>query len=539
MVQKRSEELIPMLITLLCNALSLPEETAELVVHLIQASEPSVQCGRVRTGKHETVIPPGQLTWVKCHVPSHFDLSDSVFMFEPDESNARQAELDIGEGLLEVTLPVGNYTKHTIILPRKTALGTIQSVEKVIAPDQTDLLKPKVTVDSAVLTSASPNPVPWQPNVDLSHLNEEQRAVNKMLGEEAGAFARDENDIGCIPSLKMSITLQDEIPVQRTYSSIPKPLFKEVKQYIQELLLRGWITKSTSPYTAPVVCVRKKDGSLRLCIDYCLLNKKTVPDRHPLPRIQDLMDTLGGNAWFSILDQDKVYHQGFIAEGSRQFTGFITPWGLCEWVCIPFGLSNAPAAFQRSMEEMLGPLRDECCLPYLDDVLCFAKTFEEHVEAIRKVLQALQRHGVKLRPEKCELFRHEVRYVGRLVSAEGVKIDPRDMDAVRTLMKKQPQTVGDVRKLTGFLGYYRLYIQDFSRLAKPISELLQSKPGKSQPSTPGRNVRRPQLSSREPVNWNAEHQDALEQLKTLLTNPPVLAYPDFNLPFTLHTDASD
>lgn len=242
MVQKRSEELIPMLITLLCNALSLPEETAELVVHLIQASEPSVQCGRVQTGKHETVIPPGQLTWVKCHVPSHFDLSDSVFMFEPDESNARQAELDIGEGLLEVTLPVGNDTKHTIILPRKTALGTIQSVKKVIAPNQTDMLKPKVTVDSAVLTSASPNPVPWQPNVDLSHLNEEQRAVNKMLGEEAGAFARDENDIGCIPSLKMSITLQDEIPVQRTYSSIPKPLFKEVKQYIQELLLSGWIT---------------------------------------------------------------------------------------------------------------------------------------------------------------------------------------------------------------------------------------------------------------------------------------------------------
>lgn len=191
------------------------------------------------------------------------------------------------------------------------------------------------------------------------------------------------------------------------------------------------------------------------------------------------------------------------------------------------------------MEEMLGPFRDECCLPYLDDVLCFAKTFEEHVEAIRKVLQALQRHGVKLRPEKCELFRHEVRYVGCLVSAEGVKIDPRDMDAVRTLTKKQPQTVGDVRKLTGFLGYYRSYIQDFSRLAKPIYELLQSKPGKSQSSTPGKNVRRPQLSSREPVNWNAEHQDALEQLITLLTNPPVLAYPDFNLPFTLHTDASD
>lgn len=271
MIQRRSQELLPMLITLLCNAFSLPEETAELVVHLVQASEPTVQCGRVRTGKHETVIPAGQVTWVKCSVPPHLDLSSSVVLFEPDESNVQLAELNIGEGLLEiqnpkkpyVTLPVGNHTKHMIVLPRKTALGTIQSVEKVILPDQTDLPKPKLTLHSAILSPVSPNPSPWQPNVDLSHLNEEQRAVvNKMLCEEAGAFASDENEIGCIPSLQMSIILQDEVPVQKTYSSIPKPLFREVKQYIQELLLRGWITKSISPYAAPVVCVRKKDGSL-------------------------------------------------------------------------------------------------------------------------------------------------------------------------------------------------------------------------------------------------------------------------------------
>lgn len=134
-----------------------------------------------------------------------------------------------------------------------------------------------------------------------------------MLCEEAGAFARDSNDIGCIPSLQMSITLTDEILVQRTYSSVPKPLFKEVKEYIEELMMEGWIVKSKSPYAAPVVCVRKKDGTLRLCIDYRLLNKKTVPDQNPLPRIQDLTDTLGGYAWFSILDQGKAYHQGFVA----------------------------------------------------------------------------------------------------------------------------------------------------------------------------------------------------------------------------------
>ena len=142
----------------------------------------------------------------------------------------------------------------------------------------------------------------WHPPVDVGHLtDEQQKVVKQMLMEESGAFARDDGDIGDIPSLQMTINLKDDIPVHKSYASIPKPLYQEVKQYVEELLARGWIVKSKSPFAAPVVCVRKRDGTLRLCIDYRLLNQKTVPDLAPLPRIQDLLDTLGGHSWFSIL----------------------------------------------------------------------------------------------------------------------------------------------------------------------------------------------------------------------------------------------
>lgn len=178
------------------------------------------------------------------------------------------------------------------------------------------------------------------------------------------------------------------------------------------------------------------------------------------------------------------------------------------------------------------------CIPYLDDVLCFSKSFDEHVQVLQKVLQALQRHGVKLKPLKCELFRIEVRYVGRLVSADGVKVGPKDIEAVQALKHKRPQMVGEVRQLLGFLSYYRTYVQDFSCIDKTLYNLLQVK-SDTPPRKPTRGrAKYPQQSSRAPVQWNKEHQEILKQLIDMLTKPPVLAYLDFTCPFILQTDTS-
>lgn len=269
--------------------------------------------------------------------------------------------------------------------------------------------------------------------------------------------------------------MTDNIPVAKRYNGVPRPLYAEVKSHLQGLLNKNLIRKSTSSYASPLVCVRKKDGSLRLCVDYRGLNKKTVLDRHPIPRIQEILDGLGGNSWFTVLDQGKAYHQGFVGEESSKYTAFSTPWALYEWNRIPFGLSNSPSAFQRSMEESLGGIKERICLPYLDDVLVFSQSFEQHVEDVRQVLRQQNKWGIKLRADKCDLFKNEVRYLGKIISAEGYRMDVKEIVAVQELVNRPPTNVRELRKLLGFLGYYRGYVQNFSQHAKCLYDLLAVK----------------------------------------------------------------
>ena len=213
-------------------------------------------------------------------------------------------------------------------------------------------------------------------------------------------------------------------------------------------------------------------------------------------------------------------------EGSRKFTAFSTPWSLLEWVRVPYGIQNAPPAFQRFINNCLAGLRDRICIAYLDDVLVYSKSFHEHVVNLRKVFRCLGAKGVKLNPNKCVFFKREIKYLGRLISEAGYRPDPENSEALEKC-KEPGKNVGELRALLGFLGYYRTYVKDFSRKLKSVYDLLQSKEGEKQ------------MNSKTKIDVTPEHQKAINDVLDYLRSPEVIAYPDFELPFVVHCDASE
>lgn len=253
--QEGGIEVVAIIAKLLREAMQIENDKAEAIVNFLQTQEPIHGHARVRVGRHDVVVHPGQVVRIKCKVPA--DFTPTVALFEVNHPDLRLEPLDLGDGLVEVhhtkrpyvEIPVCNHTQHNITLDNFTVLGSIQTIDKIVETDQTDSIEVN-TVNSPVPAGEDDKDQTgqlsqlWHPPIDISHLNDEQQViVKKMLYEESNAFARDDNDIGCVPSLHMSITLKDDIPVQRSYAAVPKPLYKEVKEYIQDLLARKWIVR--------------------------------------------------------------------------------------------------------------------------------------------------------------------------------------------------------------------------------------------------------------------------------------------------------
>lgn len=250
------------------------------------------------------------------------------------------------------------------------------------------------------------------------------------------------------------------------YRMAPAEL-KELKSQLEELLGLGFIRPSTSPWGAPVLFVRKKDGSMRLCIDYRDLNKVTIKNKYPLPRIDDLFDQLQGATVYSKIDLRSGYHQLKIRKEDIEKSAFRTRYGHYEFTVMPFGLTNAPAAFMDMMHRVFRDLLDQCVIVFIDDILIYSKNEEEHVDHLRTILQRLREHQLYAKFSKCEFWMNQVKFLGHVVSGEGVAVDP---DKIKAVVEwAQPTNVSEIRSFLGLAGYYRRFVPGYSKVARPMT----------------------------------------------------------------------
>ena len=304
-------------------------------------------------------------------------------------------------------------------------------------------------------------------------------------------------------------------PVTRAPYRMSSVELAELKKQLDDLIAHGFIVPSKSPYGAPILFVRKKDGTTRMCMDYRALNDQTIKNSYPLPRVEDLLDQLQGAKVFSKIDLRSGYHQILIDEQDTWKTAFRSRYGLYEFKVLPFGLTNAPAHFMALMQEVFHELLDVCVIVFLDDVLIYSRDEQEHDKHLTLVLQLLRQHKLYAKLSKCELYKVSISFLGHTLSAEGVHMETSKVDAIQEW--PAPMTISDLRAFLGLAGYYRRFIAFFSAIALPLTALLKKDKA---------------------YVWNDEAERAFKKLKWAVQHAPVLVTPRQDLDFVVTTDAS-
>jgi len=449
------------------------------------------------------------------------------------------------------------HTDKAVVVERHTLVGRNQTTDLDI-----DMQDPDLEFDERCFTEAHLQLLTAKETLTLlrsgvhfvaANIKVRPDAETKIKAEmpECYAYAHGEVKPGPVPQDELTKTLADYAPVfepipahqlvdRPVHHLIPlkekdtrpfiRPIYKltpkeqeEAEKQIKDLLAKGWIRPSQSPWAAPILFAPKPDGTLRMCIDYRGLNRLTVQNAYPMPRIDMLLDRLKDSKVFSSIDLQAGYHQIKIAEEDIPKTAFRSTIGHFEYTVMPFGLTNAPATFQELMNRLFEPLITKGYVTvYLDDILIHSKDAKDHLKHIKEVLQILKDNKLYAKESKCEWNRTEVTFLGHLVGSDGIRMDPKKIDVVQNW--PTPKTQTELRSFLGLANYFRKFVLGYANIAAVLNDLLKKQV--------------PQQFDEKPDLWTAAHQDAFEKLKTMISKDIVLQYPDMNKPFEVITDAS-
>ena len=355
------------------------------------------------------------------------------------------------------------------------------------------------------------------------HLNNNEKSkLNALLKNYQDLFQPPDERLPFTTKVEATIRTTDESPVYSKTYPYPQALKPEVSKQINKLLNDGIIRQSRSPYNSPVWIVPKKadasnEKKYRLVIDYRKINAKTISDKYPIPDTTTVLANLGNNTYFTTLDLASGFHQIPMAEKDIEKTAFSVNNGKYEFVRLPFGLKNAPGIFQRVMDDILREHIGKICHVYIDDIIVFGKTLEEHLSNLEKVLETLRKANFKIQPDKSEFLRTEVEFLGFIVSKDGLKPNLKKVEAIHKY--PEPTNVKELRAFLGLSGYYRRFVKDYAKMAKPLTKLLRGEEGHCK-------IQKNQ-SKNFPIKMDEEAREAFKMLKEILSSEDVLAYPNF------------
>ena len=349
--------------------------------------------------------------------------------------------------------------------------------------------------------------------IPLTLTADEEHKLNKFLARQLPLF---EKIKGTTPLIQHEIRLTETEPIKQRYQPQNPRMQAVINEEVDRMLADGIIEPSRSPWSSPVVIAKKKDGAPRFCINFKKINDISRKDAYPLPFINAILDKLRRAKYISSIDLKQGYWQIPLTEDSKPITAFTVPGrGLFQFKVMPFGLHSAPATFQRLMDRILGPELEPFCFAYLDDIIILGETYDEHENNLLTVFERLRAANLKINSAKCQFGRKSLKYLGHLVTSEGICTDPDKVDAILEL--REPTNVRGVRRFLGVASWYRRFVPNFSQIAAPLNHLLK------------KGVR---------WSWGTEQTEAFNQLKRCLTETPVLTCPDFTKKFVLQTDAS-